>query len=291
MSPETLAISGALVETRHALELAGVPNAAVDARSLVCAALGLTRTQLLTRLGDSISAADSGRLDGFTRRRVLREPLQYVTGSVEFYGREFAVDNHVLIPRPETELLIEQALLRVAESGNDSPRILDVGTGSGILAVTMAAEIPLADVVAVDVSNDALEVARANAERHGVSDRIEFVSGSLLESVTGRFDVVLCNPPYVLTRFLDGPDVEPELAFEPRLALDGGKDGMDVYKQLMPELGDVLAPGGAAYIEIDPPVAEPCLNLAKELMPEASISVLTDLSGLERCMAIELESR
>lgn len=288
MPTDTFTIAGLLAETRQTLELNGIPDFALEARSLVRATLNISQTELLTDSRRLIDADVRTRLVESVARRIRREPLQYITGQVEFYGRDFTVDNRVLIPRPETELLIEQALLRIRERRIAAPRVLDIGTGSGILAVTIAAELPLSNIVATDVSVEALDVAKENARRHEVSDRIEFHRGSLTFGLNGPFDVVLCNPPYVLTKFLDGPEVQPELSYEPRLALDGGEDGIDVYSRLLPELVTILADGGAAYIEIDPPVAEHCLNLAKQLMPAASVSVLTDLSGLERSMAIEL---
>lgn len=288
MRPEQLTIADLLANTRRALQENGIPDPALEARSLVRAALDISHTELLTKADRSVEPGAAHRLEKFVSRRIRREPLQYITGRVGFYGREFQVDKHVLIPRPETELLIEQSLLRLKECRVERPKILDIGTGSGILAITMAAELPAAHVVATDISSDALDVAKANAELTDVADRIEFSVGSMTAGNTGPFDFVLSNPPYVLTGYLDGPDVQPELKHEPGLALDGGSEGMDVYNQLIPELLGVMASGGAAYIEIDPPVAERCVTAAKSFMPAASVSVLTDLTGLERCMAIEL---
>lgn len=288
MQAEPSTISSLLASTRDLLELNGIPDSALEAKSLVRAALNISHTELLTESERSIDDDASVRLNDFTARRILREPLQYITGRVEFYGREFSVDRRVLIPRPETEFLVEQALKRIEECQLKVPRVLDIATGSGILAVTMAAEIPSAEVSATDISGEALEVANENARLNNVSERVQFQRTSLAQGVTGPFDIVLCNPPYVLTRFLDGPNVQQELAHEPRLALDGGEDGMDVYNQLLPQLGNILAEGGAAYVEIDPPVSEQCMNSAKQRYPTASVSVLTDYSGLERCMTIEL---
>ncbi len=288
MPTTPITIAGVLAETRQTLESSGITEAALDARVLVKAALGISQTELLTEQDRQVDSETRKKLDEFVGRRAQREPLQYITGSVEFYGRDFSVDRRVLVPRPETELLVEQAVRRVKECRVEAPRVLDIGTGSGVLAVTMVAEVPSARVVATDVSADALEIATANAHRLGVSGRITFVETSLAYDLEERFDIVVCNPPYVLSGFLDGPDVQPELVFEPRLALDGGTDGMDIYRQLLPQLDAVLSPAGAAYIEIDPPVAGHCLALAKQLAPAAAVSVLTDLSGLERCLPIEL---
>ncbi len=265
-----------------------IPDTPLEARTLVRAALGVSQAELLTSPGSPVTPEQLDELGRFMERRLDREPLQYIIGEVEFYGRQFTVDERVLIPRPETELLVEQALLRTSECDIQTPSVLDIGTGSGVLAATLAKELASAKVVATDISQAALDVAAENAHRQGVSGQIELRRCSLAEGVSGPFDIVVCNPPYVRSGFLDGPDVQPELANEPRLALDGGADGMDVYRPLFAALPALLSDTGAAYIEIDPPVAEGCVSLAKQHMPRASASVLTDLAGLERCMAIEL---
>lgn len=291
MSVKPLTLAESLAETTRVLIVNEIPDAKIEARSLVRAALGISQTELITNSDRPVSAPAGKVLDQFVGRRIQREPLHYITGQVEFFGRDFLVDERVLIPRPESELLIEQALLRISECRIESPRILDIGTGSGILAVTIAAEVPSARVVATDISQDALDMAQENASRNAVSELIEFHNGSITKGLSGEFDIVLCNPPYVLSGFLDDPDVQPELSYEPRTALDGGADGMDVYKRLLVELDGVMASGGAAFIEIDPPVTERCVDLAKRHLPGAELAVLTDLSGLERCMVIEMSCR
>ncbi len=288
MSNRNSTVASSLADVRLELSSAGIPDSAAEARTLVRYALNITQASLLTNPETQVSSSDQVKLDKLVARRVWREPLQYITGEVDFYGRVFTVDSRVLIPRPETELLIEQALLHVRDHGIQKPRILDIGTGSGILAVTMAAELPGASVVATDISPEALAVASENAVRSGVDGRIEFRCCSMTTGVTGKFDILLCNPPYVLTSFLNGPDVQPELAYEPRAALDGGEDGMLVYGELLARLSCRFAEGGMAAIEIDPPVAERCVSEAKRRLPQAAISVLTDLSGLERCMVVAL---
>ena len=266
----------------------GIPDSGAEARVLVKTALRLTSTTLLTERDRPVTDFELVALSKQVERRLRREPLQYITGEVEFYGRVFDVDRRVLIPRPETELLVEQALAYITEQHMELPRILDIGTGSGVLAVTLAAELPPAEAVATDISVEALEVARSNALTHSVADRIEFAHCPFADGVNGRFDVIVCNPPYVRTEFLDGSEIQPELAFEPRTALDGGADGMEVYRPLIERLGTLLRPSsGTAFIEIDPPVTQLCLAEARQRLPQASLSVLTDLAGLERCLVIE----
>jgi release factor glutamine methyltransferase len=277
----------ALSLIRDRLEVAGIVEARYEATLLIRAALEVSRERLLIDRDHIVSAAAAERVQAMVQRRVRLEPLQYILGSTEFYGREFRVDERVLIPRPETELLVEQALAFALERKLVTPRVLDIGTGSGILAITLAAELPDAEVVATDISADALQVAQANAEYLGVSERISFVHCSLADDVDGPFDMVITNPPYVLTRFLDGDNVQPELAHEPRLALDGGINGMDVYMPLIAALAGLLKERGLAVVEIDPPVAADCLAEAKAYFPDSTREVLTDLAGLERALIIE----
>lgn len=281
-------LDSTLAQVRTAISEAGIPDAGFEARSLVRTALRISKEVLLTDQDRLVTDEEQTLLESLIGRRLRRVPLQYVIGTVEFYGRRFRVDARVLIPRPETELLIDQALAFAMERRISKPRILDIGTGSGAIAVTLAAELPESRIVATDISGDALEVARENARSTAVQDRIEFVRCSLVANVTGTFEIVVCNPPYVLSAFLSGADVQPELAYEPLEALDGGKDGMKVYRPLFSSLERVLAPGGAAFIEIDPQVVSLCVAEAKRNLPAASISVLTDLAGLERCLVIEL---
>lgn len=281
-----LSIAACLESSRQKLVDAGISDAAIEARTLIKHALDITQVELLTDSQRVVSSSELRRIEEAVSRRLTREPLQYITGETEFFGRTFKVDQRVLIPRPETELLVEQALAYLREHQVQRPEVLDIGTGSGILAVTLACEIDDAEVTATDISSDALAVAKVNTERHGVADRIRFLNCSLADEASGHFNVIVSNPPYVRSPFLDGSEVQPELSFEPRLALDGGEDGMDVYKPLLTAVSSLLPPSGAAFIEIDPPIAEKCLALAKSISPDADVEVLTDLAGLERCLVI-----
>ena len=193
-----------------------------------------------TVLGDS----DFERLKGLAERRLSGEPLQYILGEWDFCGLTFKVDKRVLIPRPETELLVMEALKCPA-------RILDVCTGSGCIAVSikMLAEIQV-DVTAVDISQDALELAAENAKRLGAE--VKFVQSDLLENVVGFFDIIVSNPPYITTEEMQ--KLEPTVRdFEPNLALHGGFDGMDLYRRLIPQAAEKLKPGGLLLLEIGPP--------------------------------------
>ncbi len=193
------------------------------------------------------------------KRRLAHEPTQYITGHQEFWSLDFLVSPAVLIPRPETELLVEAVLkhLTRSEPGGAAPRILDVGTGSGILAVTLATELPEAQVVAVDRSWEALKVARENARRHKVEQQIHWVLADLVAALAPRalFEVIVANPPYVPTA--DWEQLPPEIKeYEPRLALDGGPDGLEVIRALVPAVQPLLQPDGLLALEVGQGQAE-----------------------------------
>ena len=262
----------------------GIEDAGVDARLLLRHAFGWTAEQQLGRLPDPAPVHQLDVLESLVARRLEREPLQYITGSTEFFRRRFAVDPRVLIPRPETEQLVVQAIEFVKQYGIQEPRIADICTGSGAIAISLALEMPAAEVVATDISAGALDVASGNAANLGAE--VEFFEGDLLDPLSGQFDVIVSNPPYILHDAM--PGLQAEVAREPGLALDGGIDGLDAIRPLLSGVGAALKPeGSAAYIEIDPPIAESVLELAVRQFPGASISLLTDLAGLARCVAIE----
>ncbi|MGD0969447.1 MAG: peptide chain release factor N(5)-glutamine methyltransferase [Candidatus Aquilonibacter sp.] len=208
------------------------------------------------------------------------EPLAYILGTAGFYRREFLVDPRVLIPRPETEHLVEEAI-RFARV-HDRPRVLDVGTGSGAVALSIAAHVPQARVDAVDVSPDALIVAIANRERLRLSKRVAFYLGDLLEPVAGkRYDAIVANLPYVPTGAGDAG-----LRFEPVLALAGGADGLDVYRRFFADAPAALQAGGLLLAEGAPPIAAGLLALARAAFPEASVSLERDYGDRERYVKV-----
>jgi release factor glutamine methyltransferase len=289
MSAET--VSSLIRSITSRLSSAGIEEAGIDARLLVRHAFGWSAEQQLGRLLDPPPLDRLDLLESLVVRRAGREPLQYITGSTEFFRRQFAVDARVLIPRPETEQLVVQAVRFVQERGIEGPRIGDICTGSGAIAISLALEMPAAEVVATDISADALKVARQNAMDLGAE--VEFFEGSLLGPLLnvgdGRgdeFDVIVSNPPYILHDAM--PGLQAEVAREPGLALDGGVDGLAVIRPLLVDIRGALKPGwSAAYIEIDPPIADSAFELAGNQFPDASVSLLTDLAGLVRCLAIE----
>jgi release factor glutamine methyltransferase len=215
-----------------------------DAEVLLAHLLGCDQSALLTHPERRLSSAQADQFESLLRRRLASEPVQYITGVQEFFGLQFEVTSDVLIPRPETEHLVEAALERV----NPEARIVDVGTGSGAIAVALAYALPRSRVTAVDLYPAALEVARRNAQRHEVSERVTFLQSDLLaEAGNGEFDVVVSNPPYIA----EGEVLEPQVAdYEPRSALYAGPTGLEVYARLIPQARRVLKPRGWLLMEI-----------------------------------------
>jgi release factor glutamine methyltransferase len=216
------------------------------------------------------------------------EPLAYLTGVQEFFGLEFEVTPDVLIPRPETELLTETALDWLAERAADarpprSVRAVDLGTGSGCIAVTLAVADQNARVTATDISYRALAVAARNARRHGVADRVRLVQADLLAPIRGPLDLLCANLPYALSPSLEG---NPSVRFEPRAALDGGPDGLRLVARAIEQSAGRMAAGGLGLFEIDMQHADTARKTAKQAFPNATIRVKKDLAGLERLLVI-----
>lgn len=223
------------------LRAAGIDTPRLDAELLLAEAAGTTRSQILAGLVDPTRSRHT--YEAWLKRRVSREPLAYITGRQGFRRIELRVDPRVLIPRPETELLV--AVVKV-----DRPcGILDIATGSGAVALSLADELPDATITAADISHGALEVAQVNASELGVADRVNFVNSDLLDSIDGIFDAIAANLPYVEAGDIDG--LQPEVSkFEPRLALDGGPDGLDLVRKLAETAPAQLKPGGMLALEI-----------------------------------------
>jgi release factor glutamine methyltransferase len=282
MTPQT--VSSHIQSITARLVAVGIEDAGIDARLLVRSAFGWSAADQLGHLPDLPPAHQLDLLESLVVRRENREPLQYITGSTEFYRRQFKVNENVLIPRPETEQLVVQTTEFVRELRIENPRIADICTGSGAIGITLALEMPAAEVHATDISPHALTVAQQNANDLGAE--LDLYEGNLLEPLSGQFDVIVSNPPYILSSAM--PSLQPEVTREPSLALDGGADGLDLIRPLFDGIAEMLKPSGsAAYIEIDPPIADDVMNLALEKFPQAGISLLTDLAGLTRTVSVE----
>ena len=249
----TTSIAETILQGAHKLRQAGVPEARRESGSLVAHVLGRDRSFILSHAGDAISEEQAKRFRQYLERRAQGEPLQYITGHQEFFGLDFEVTRDVLVPRPETELLIETALKLFA--GSADTFICDVGTGSGCIAITLLHELPQARVIALDVSPTALAVAQRNAARHLATDRIEFVLSDCFAALNRReprqssFDLIVSNPPYIEEHTLAGLQREVR-DFEPRIALAAGADGLAIIRRLLIEAARFLKADGYFLFEI-----------------------------------------
>lgn len=265
------------------LKQRGSDTPRLDSELLIGHALGLSRLDLYLQHDRPLSDAELDAARELLRRRSKGEPIAYLTGRREFHGRSFRVTPAVLIPRPETETLADRAI-RVAREWGGELRIADLGTGSGCLACTLAAELPLTTVVASDLSRAALAVAAENAEALGVATRVVLVEGSWAEGLVADLDLVVSNPPYVTAAEM--ADLPREVGFEPRLALDGGPDGLDAYRALLAAVAE-RSPGVRwVGLEVDVRRSEAVADLARAVWPGAGVGIVDDLSRRPRVVEI-----
>jgi len=238
---------GVLDWTTQRFTEAGIAAARLEAQILLAHVLGCTRMQLYTGFDKPLADAELASYRGLIKRRLAGEPVSYLVGETEFWGLPFHVEPSVLVPRPDTETVIEVA--RTARPERAAPcRILDLCTGSGVIAVSLAREYPAAQVVATELSPAAAALARRNAARNAVADRVDVREGDLFAPVRGeRFDLIAANPPYIASPVI--PTLSPEVRREPVIALDGGPDGLAFYDRICAEAREHLAPGGAIVLE------------------------------------------
>ncbi len=249
-----------------------------DAQEIIAHVLGITRTQLLTSLDRGIGEDEANKIMAIAEKVASHYPLEYALGYAWFLGEKITVNPSVLIPRQDTETLVLEAKRRI---NGRSLRVLDLCTGSGCVALLVKKLCPQCQVVASDINPDALNVAQTNADRMGLD--IEFVQSDLFANLSGSFDLVISNPPYIPSDFIAA--LEPEIDHEPRLALDGGCDGNDVYRRIAQALPDFLAEGGEALLEIDCPESIMMENVSK-VFEGFSQEVLPDVSGRARVLAL-----
>ena len=270
----------ALGTATEELRAAGIDAPRRDARLLMQHALELSPEALLAGDRLPLGEDEARRLTALVRRRAVREPIAYLTGKREFWSLEFAVDRSALVPRPESEILVEAVLAHTSRLPA-CPRLLDLGTGTGCLLVALLSELPGAVGLGVDVSAAAVSLARANARRHGLGERTSFAVADWGAPLAVRFDIVVSNPPYVAAPEL--ASLAPEIArHEPRTALAGGADGYECYRRLAPQIARLLAPRGLAAIELGAGMA----NEVGSLFTAAGLVEIgrrCDLSGIERC--------
>ena len=260
-------------------------NSQLEAEVLIRHALNISRAQYFAMLDRELSGDETITVDRLVARRASGEPLAYITRHREFYGLDFAVNEHVLIPRQETELLVDLALEFARTLPAEELSIVDVGTGSGAIAVALAHSLHNATVFAVELDREALGVARDNAGRHEVAERVHFLQGDLLEPIQKPVDIIVSNPPYIPTDEIAGLAVE--VRREPRQALDGGPDGLDVFRRLLTQAPAKLRAGGCLLVELSPEQMGEAEILAGQVFPSARVSHADDLLGLARVLIVK----
>jgi release factor glutamine methyltransferase len=279
----------------------GSASPRLDAELVLAHILEVDRTGIVGHSDATVGDSARARFESAIERRVAGEPVAYIVGFREFYGLAFSVDARALVPRPETELLVELATADIVRRLTAAPRppgapplrVVDVGTGSGAIAIAIAVTLRRRRMIgelaidATDVSAAAIEVALENAVGHGVADRIDFYEADLLPPLAGiRYDVIVANLPYVATGEVDAAG--PALASEPRIALDGGPDGTAIIARLIAELPDGLAAGGTALLEVGAGQADGVVAMALAALPDALLGVEPDLAGLSRIVRVDL---
>jgi len=280
---ETWTVNRLLAWTREFFKKKGIEKPQLESEILLAHAMNIKRIELYTAYETEPTESQRTIFRDFVKRRGNGEPSAYLTGSREFYSLSFNVDRSVLIPRPETEDLVLQTLDTLnTYTDNSAPIIADVGTGSGIIAVTLAKRLPerfaAAKIIAVDISVEALNIARHNAETHGVAKRIEFRHSDLLEQVTETLDIIVSNPPYVSQSEFETLPTDVK-NFEPRVALLAGAKGTEVIERLIAQSADRLCPGGYLLLEVSPMIAEEVVGL---LHGWNNVQILPDSAGRER---------
>jgi release factor glutamine methyltransferase len=285
-------IGRALLAATRRLREAEIESAQLDAAVLLCSVLGVNKAWLYAHPTRQLAEREITKYEELVRRRMRNEPVAYLVGYKPFYGLDITVDNRVLIPRPETEMLVERALshAQMLIREGQRPVIADVGTGSGAIAVALAVNAPEATVYATDVSAACMEVSEKNIWRYGVGEQVHLVPGSLIDNVPEPVDIVVANLPYVAT-----PDLEtlpPQVRrYEPVLALDGGPDGCGVIRRLLcaiasPQGQVKLKPGAVIFLEIGSDQGARMRLTVSEILPHCGCSVLVDYTGLDRVVVI-----
>jgi release factor glutamine methyltransferase len=291
----------ALAGARERLHDAAIPDADLEAELLLRHALAeqsngvpplpISRASFFQHLPEAMQSEAAARFESAIARRLSHEPSAYITSHKEFYGLDFLVTPAALIPRPETELLVELAIARLAQPARSrSPgrilRVADIGTGCGAIAVSLAHALPRAEIYATDVSSEALALAQCNARHHDVSRRISFRHGDMLTPLACRVDAIIANLPYIPTE--DWQRLPLELRnHEPRRALDGGPDGLQAIKALLDQAPRYLAPAGLICLEYGQGQTSALLDSARSAWPDAAAQVHTDLAGIDRALILE----
>ena len=275
----------AVQQTHRTLEASHIPDARLEAEVMLMNVMRLQRHDLFSQQETEVSPQQEQMLAQILERRLKREPLAYILQYKEFYGVNLLVNPNVLIPRPETECMVEHALF-MALMGMETPELViaDVGTGTGAIAINLALHLPAARIHAVDIEDPVLDVAAYNIRAHNVADRVFLGKGDLLEPIPEPVDLILANLPYIPTGRL--PNLQPEVRWEPQLALDGGPEGLDLIRRLLEQAPGKLKDHGIILLELDPEQVPAVEAMAREIFPEAETSVEKDLSQRDRIFVI-----
>jgi len=279
----------ALILTRQTLASVNCDEAGIESELLLCQVLGISKTKLYSEPQRVLTPTEIKQLQHFINRCLLHEPVAYILEHSDFYGHDFYVNHHVFIPRPETELLVEEAI-NFAHNDSISQNefiLADIGTGSGAIAISVALALPQAKVYAIDITTSTLHVAHINCQRHHVTHQVTLLQGNLLEPLPEPANVIIANLPYVKNHELRM--LAPEIIdFEPSVALIGGEDGLNVIRQLLNQIEGKICPGGCLLLEIDYGQKESITSLINSHFAQASIEIIPDLAGIERIARIIL---
>jgi release factor glutamine methyltransferase len=276
-----MTLKQAIDRARSSLSANNIEDALLESELLLRHVLKISQTQLYLDLDRELSPKQEKTFRNLIRRRLKGEPTAYITGHREFYGLDFRVNPDVLIPRPESELLVEKAL-QIARH-HSLATIAEIGTGCGAIAISLAINLPRAKIYATDISAPALKVARTNCQKHGVTRRVHLLPGNMLDPLPETVDLIAANLPYVKESEL--PVYFP-VSFEPVLALNGGPDGLDKIRQLSRQLNDKLRPGGYLLLEMGQGQQKAVTTLLSRLFPSAQIEVIPDLSSIDRVVSL-----
>lgn len=275
-----------LRNAQEILTKAGIPDPRLEPEIMVSNILQIKRHMLYTSQDTNMPKHATDALSKIIRRRLRREPLAYILGHQEFYGIDLLVGPSVMVPRPETELIVERSISLCSQmSDADGLVVADVGTGSGGIAIAIALHLPQAKITATDISSEALDVAATNIRMHKVEERITLCQGDLLATIEAPVDAIVANLPYICTNRLK--EVQMEVQMEPVLALDGGPDGTVLNRRLLWEAKEKLSPRGVILLEIDPEQQRSLAAVARRCFPAARVSVEKDLAGMGRILVLE----
>jgi len=279
----------ALILTRQTLASVNSGEVGIESELLLCHVLGISKTKLYSEPQRVLTPTEIKELQHSINRCLLHEPIAYILEHGDFYGHDFYVNHHVFIPRPETELLVEEAI-NFAHNHSISQNefiLADIGTGSGAIAISVALALPQAKVYAIDITTSTLHVAHINCQRYHVTNQVILLQGNLLEPLPEPVNVIIANLPYVKNHELRM--LAPEIIdFEPSVALIGGEDGLNVIRQLLNQIEGKVCPGGCLLLEIGYGQKEPITSLINSHFAQASIEIIPDLAGIERIARIIL---